>query len=406
MALALSAAAVLAANTLCWRLGAGFVLPARSAAAGSEARAAADLAAEASPRRRDALAAAAAALLVAGAPGQVRAEQQLLSFNDEVIIGPPSKLQRVVVNVGDKQALAKELKFWTGALKMQKLGEYVDAAGLESTVVGFPSEGKEGAFGMEFKVDPAVLTRKPASILNYNVMQPFVNSLNFVQVGFRGKAMEAFKAVQASGGDSLIGDAQYLDVESPRGVQMRMAMRKEGEPAVELVGLNVEVTNFEDAKRFYIRTLGFKEIPYPEDEPSVQPLSVLLEPQSGPRLLLSPIPVGRLKELDLDEFENLVAVAPDVQATQRAAEKAMEAAAKEDAGKEEKLKFLLQQATQDSERDKVRAAIELRRRNGNGVKPSIQASGSTVLFNDGVGNMISLVSASDFSKSLQSVQPA
>mmetsp|Transcript_98955 Transcript_98955/g.284309 ORF Transcript_98955/g.284309 Transcript_98955/m.284309 type:complete len:437 (+) Transcript_98955:67-1377(+) len=412
LVLAFLLAAELAVHTSRWRLDAAFALLARDAVvrgsvAGSEEllenqASALHLSAYASPRRRDVLVAASAAAFAAGATGQARAELELPVSNNEVIATPPSKLQRVVVNLGTKEQLSAEVKFWTAALGMKRLGEYIGSDGLQSTVVGFPSGGKEGAFGLELKVDPAVLTRKPPSPVNFKTNLAYIHPLNFIQVGFRGKAGEALSAVQEAGGSSLIGDAEYLDVQSPRGIQLRVAMRQQGEPKVEIVSFNVEDQALDDVKRFYIRALGFKEARSPEvlsercptrwggdggwdwavdgvsDEEEVelevqksstsnQKLSAYLEGQGGPTVLLAPIPDGRLQDTELDEFESVVVLAPDIQATLQDAEKAI---------------------------------AELR--GGASSRPSMEASGSTAILNDGVGNMISLLGADSFEQSLQS----
>mmetsp|Transcript_57906 Transcript_57906/g.188281 ORF Transcript_57906/g.188281 Transcript_57906/m.188281 type:complete len:84 (-) Transcript_57906:466-717(-) len=68
-----------------------------------------------------------------------------------------------------------------------------------------------------------------------------------------------------------------------------------------------------------------------------------------------------------DEFESVVVLAPDIQATLQDAEKAI---------------------------------AELR--GGASSRPSMEASGSTAILNDGVGNMISLLGAAAFEQSLQS----
>ena len=137
-----------------------------------------------------------------------------------------------------------------------------------------------------------------------------------------------------------MGDARYLDCESPRGVQVRMVPR-EGPPSVELVSLNIEAVSksrdpfsaleslevpaFEATKKFYERIGSLEETAYNEaEEAPIQKFSVFLKSRvGGPKLLLCPVPDGRLKQRDRDEFVNLVMLAPNAQQTAEAADKAI-----------------------------------------------------------------------------------
>eukprot|EP00435_Cladocopium_sp_Y103_P036292 s1280_g9.t1 len=158
---------------------------------------------------------------------------------EESIRAAPASLQRVVVDVGNKDQMEKELKFWTKACQMKVLSDGAGADGLRSVTVGYGPEKEDKSFAVEIKEDPSALTRKRPSLLNYSVMQPTVNALNFTQISQPDQIFDMYARVEDSGGTSLVGDARYLDCESPRGVQVRMVPR-EGPPSVELVSLNIE----------------------------------------------------------------------------------------------------------------------------------------------------------------------
>jgi len=300
-----------------------------------------------------------------------------------------------VVSIGSEERLERELKFWVNALQMKKIAEFTGADGFKSTVIGFGDDDK--GFGIEFKMDPSILKRKQPSILNYAVMQPYVDALNFVQVGSKDKIVDVFGRVQANGGNALIGDESHVDVESPRGVQVRIVTR-ETEPSVELVSFNVEVPAFDAVTKFYKRSFGMQEFEYPPEEPMVQKLSVLLGSDSGPNLLLCPTPDGRLKERDLDAFENVVVVANDPSSTVSAAQKAVELNKQEDAEKEEQLKVKLAQLPADR-RSSLEEAVE-RRRSSTLAKPKVMERGSFPLIDDGVGNLVIVASQADISKTV------
>jgi len=331
--------------------------------------------------------------VVALAGGAVAAVAPQGALAEEVVTAPSSKLQRVIINVGDAQALKNEIKFWIEGLEMQVLKEGTSADGKQMVVVGYGPEsaGKDSSLGIEVKVDPAVLTRPTPRLLNYEVMQPTVDSLAFVQVSATGKVIELFTKVQNAGGSALFGDATYLDVESPRGIAVRMVPRDQ-KPTAELVGLNVEVPAFEAVTSFYRRVLGMKEERYPEGDPPVQKLSTLLTSEAGGvKLLLSPVPDGRLKDRKLNSFEGMLIVSPSgVDPTMRVAREVVSRSAEEAAGKDADLKSRLARLGEEGtqkERDALKAAIRARR---TGTKALPDVLDGNVL-NDGVGNFMFIV---------------
>jgi len=270
--------------------------------------------------------------------------------------------------------------------------------GLRSVVLGFGGEGaKDGAnFGFEVKLDPEVLKRPRPRLLNYDVLQPTVDALNFVQVSATGKIIEIFGRVQNSGGASLIGDASYVDVESPRGVPVRMIPRTT-KPTVELVSFNIEVPAFEATTKFYQRAFGLKELKYPGSEPPVQKLSAYLGSDAGgPNLLLSPVPDGRLKERPLDEFEGLLMVAPSASDVGKAASSAAEKALQELAEKEAALKERRRLAKEGGEQ----VSSLKRLLGGTKAKPSVAMQDKTARVNDGLGNIVFVSDQSDFDRSI------
>lgn len=283
-------------------------------------------------------------------------------------------IQRVVVNVGDDEAVKRELKFWLEACEMKVLSDGPGSDGLRAVVVGF----EPTAFAIEIKVDPAVLTRPTPRLLNYSVMQPTVDALNFIQISARGKAFDIFTRVENSGGASLIGDARYVDVESPRGVPIRMIPREET-PSFELVCFNIEVPAFEATVKFYQRVCGLKEIEYSDSDAPIQKLSVLLNnPAGGPKLLLSPVPDGRMKERNLDEFEYVVLSASSgANAISKSAEDAIALAQEEE--------------RQRDEEDKRRKAqgLQVPDRRGTQSRPKvIEVASKKATIDDGVGNIL------------------
>jgi len=307
-----------------------------------------------------------------------------------------AKLQRLLVNVGDAESLEKELKFWTQACDMRVLQDAVGEDGLRAVTLGFGSGSQRdgGSFALEVKLDPAVLKRPRPKLLNYDVLQPTVDALNFVQVGARGKIMEIFGRVQNAGGASLIGDASYMDVESPRGVPVRMVPRQ-GTPAVELVSFNIEVPAFEATSKFYKRALGLQELKYNDGDPPVQRLSAYLASDlGGPKLLLCPVPDGRLKDRRLDEFEGLLLLGPSAAEVAKAAEAAAALAEEERAQKEEKLRAKRQLAKKTGEAVPSLQKFLAETR----AKPSVQLLGSAARIDDGLGNILLVADQSNFER--------
>lgn len=287
----------------------------------------------------------------------------------------PLKLQRTVIDVGSNDALDKELKFWTTACSLKVLSDTADAKGNRTAVVGFDS-----SYGIEIKVDPAALTRKTPTLLNWSVMQPTVGALNFHQLTGKGQVFDIYNRVESSGGTSLIGDARYLDCESPRGVQVRIVPR-ETPPSVELVGLNIEVPAFAAALKLYGKFAGYSEITYNvAEEPPIQERSALLEsPAGGPKLLLSPVPDFRVKQRDRDEFVNLGFVSPDVKKSAQAAQAAIAAVETDERANDEaaRSRFL----------EKGEPVPEVVRK-GTLPRPSLENADGQLRLDDGVGNIL------------------
>jgi len=214
----------------------------------------------------------------------------------------------MLVSLADNEAMDKEIKFWTEACKMKVLSDAPNDKKERTVVIGFaPETAEDGApFALELKVDPVIKTRKTPRTLNYDVMQPTVNAVNFVQVSAKGKVIDMFSRVQASGGSSLIGDQTYLDAESPRGVPVRL-VKRDREPQIDLLCFNIEVPAFIALTNLYQKGFGMEEVKYPATEPPIQQRSIYLSsPIGGPKLLLSPVPDGRLKERELDETEAIL----------------------------------------------------------------------------------------------------
>lgn len=311
------------------------------------------------------------------------------------------RLQRLLISIGSNEDLEKELKFWTEALEMKILSDRVGSDGNRAVVVGYGPESRDkgGFFGIEFKVDPAVLKRPRPKLLNYDVMQPTVNALNFVQVTAKGKAIEIFQRVESSGGATLIGDAKYVDMESPRGVPVRAIPQAET-PSVQLVCFNVEVPAFDAVVRFYKRLFGLKELKYPSAGAPVQKLSVLLESGAGgPQLLLSPVPDGRLKDRNLDEFEGVQVVSAGTADVEKkadvfVAEIKEEVAAKIKAAQEKWVKEQTAAGRQVTIADAPKVGRQKL------PKPSVQKLDKTVRLDDGVGNILLLSGYDDFERTL------
>lgn len=316
------------------------------------------------------------AATMSGAMGAVLASNGQVALAESVKTPPATaRLQRVMVSIPDNDSLDKELKFWKEACQMKVLNEKKGADGSRVALVGFSPE-----FVLELKVDPSVLKRPRPKLLNYDAMQPTVDALSYMQMSAVGKSMELFARVQNAGGAALLGDATYLDAESPRGVPLRMIAKGE-KPAMELISFNVEVPAFESTLKFYKRGVGLKELKYPDDGPPIVKLSKLLASDvGGPNLLLTPVPDGRLKDRKLDEFEGAVMVSPAATEFSTAAASAIELAAQEEA---EKLKELRAAAASDTESTGLKKYLA-----GTRATPSMSTEDGTIRIDDGVGNIL------------------
>lgn len=307
-------------------------------------------------------------------------------------------MQRVIVNVGDVESLDKEIRFWTEACQMKVLRDAPGEDGNLIALLGYGPESEKagGFFALEVRVDPEVLRRPRPKLLNYEVLQPTVDALNFIQLGAVGKVIEIFARVQNSGGASLMGDATYVDVESPRGVPVRMVPRST-KPAVEFISFNIEVPAFEATLKFYKRAVGLKELRYSDSEPPVQKLSKYLGSDAGgPNLLLCPVPDGRLKTRSLDEFEGVLLVAPRAANVAAAASAAVELAAQEEAAKIEEIREKRAQAKESGEQGPSLKKFLA----GTRAKPLVELVNKTVRIDDGVGNILFVKDQADFESTL------
>jgi hypothetical protein len=288
----------------------------------------------------------------------------------------------------------REVFFWSEACRMKVLNDKVGADNLRSVVMGYPGDSS-GGIGIEVKLDPSVLKRPRPKLLNYEVMQPNVNALNFVQIGLKGKIMELFQKVQESGGASTNGDPSYIDVESPRGVAVRLLPRPEPQPRVEMISFNIEVPAFEPVVKFYQRAIGLERLEYDPGDPPITKFSILMgSTLGGTNLLLSPVPDGRLKDRRLDEFEGVVMTAPNVKKVVDDATVAVQKAAEEAASKEDALRKKLRAAR---EAEAAGAPAPLLKR-GTKAVPAVAAMGeSAARINDGVSNMILVSDTADIS---------
>ncbi|CAJ1330846.1 unnamed protein product [Effrenium voratum] len=335
------------------------------------------------------------------------------AWAEETVQAAPMKLQRVVVDVGKSEDLEKELKFWTKACQMKVLTDTTGADGLRSVTVGYGSEKDDSSCAIEIKVDPSALTRKRPSLLNYSVMQPTVNALNFTQISQPDQIFDMYARVEDTGGVSLVGDARYLDCEgkfhndffakqkverfrprrqSPRGVQVRMVPR-EGPPTVELVSLNIEVPAFEPTVKFYKRIGALQEATYNESEEApIQKFSVLLKSQvGGPKLLLSPVPDNRIKQRDRDEFVGLLMLAPNAKQVADSAEKAMAVALEEERKKDEADRDKLLQSGKKPEEGPKKGTL---------ARPAVEIAGADARIDDGVGNILMITDSNAFKSSV------
>jgi len=306
-----------------------------------------------------------------------------------------TKIQRLTVNVPDTAALQQEVNFWLEACQMTKLKETVGADGAPAVLVGHGSD--ESGFGVLLQVKPSAGKAAP-SLLNYNIMQPNVNALNFVELRVKGRVIEVFNRIESSGGTPLIGDATFIDAESPGRVPVRLIPIKEGSPSVDFVCFNVEVPAFEGTVKFYQRALGFKKASIPAGTPPVQKLSeYLTSPVGGPRLMLSPVPDGRMKDRKLDEFEELVLTSSNVDSVVANGRDAIKAAADDEARKVQELESRILSSDGEARRSfQVQKDLYLK---GTRSRPALDSFGNGIgKFNDGVGTQIVVASETALSR--------
>lgn len=314
-------------------------------------------------RRRDTVALSGAlAALLSGAPAVVAEGAK-----------EGVQVRSAMVNVGNADQMDQEIRFWTKAAKMEVKSDKVGADGLRSVFVGYPGSSS----GVDIKLDPAVLTRPRPKLLNYDVMQPTVNALGYVQIGLPGKTVQLFKEVQSNGGAAIFGDATYMDAESPRGVAVRLIPREK--PQLEAFSLNVEVPAFAPTVKFYEQSLGLSKLEIDEDGPPVAKYTVSLGGAgSGPNMLLVPVPDARVKDRRLDEFEGMVMVADSTKKVADDAAFAVAEAAREAELKEMELRRRLEAGASAS---KVKAGTKA-------VPKVLPAPDGAVKINDGLNNFI------------------
>lgn len=329
-------------------------------------------------RRREA---ALAGLVAAVAPPSLQQVSAEVSAPSVSASSAPAacKIQRVVVDVADEKALQDELKFWTEGCLMKVLGK-----SKESATVGYVDERESNSFALEIKVDPGLKTRPRPHLLAWPDMQPTVNAFNFVQIGAKESVFTMYEKMNGSGGNVMLGDARYMDVESPRGVQLRYVPSDSSE--FQLVSLNIEVPAFVATTKFYERTFGLEEISYTSPVP-VGELSVFMKsPAGGVPLLLTPVPDGRIKERDRDEFVNFVFTSPNSQKVADLATAAINLGAEEEKAEEEREKQKLSQRG-------VQQADYVRQ--GTASKPAVERVGKQTRVNDGVNNDVIIVDTAD-----------
>jgi len=353
-------------------------------------------------RRRDAFAAAAGLSTVFGADLPAVAEEAPtasapsgMSYAVSTTASADARLQRLLINIENDEAMAQEIKFWKDALGMKVLSDGKVADGNREVIMSYGSEkGSGGAFAIQARIDPALAARAKPKFLNFDVLQPTVDALNFVQVSQQGKVIDVFEKVQAAGGSAMIGDYGYFDVTSPRDVPVRIVTKPEAQPKVDHICMNIEVPAFEATNKFYQRAFGFKEISYPAEEPPVQQLSKYYEPKTGgPKLLLSPVPDKRLKNRELDEFEGLLMVTSSPGSIAKQVEVAVTLADEEEADKQKKLNEELYGAKgkiKSRAQDKIPETV---------AKPAVTPAASTgglTTVDDGLGNFIFVASKEEF----------
>jgi len=305
-----------------------------------------------------------------------------------------ARLARLLINVENDEAMNAEMTFWTKALGMKVLSDGKVADGNREVIMSFGSEKDAGNFAIQARIDPALASRAKPKFLNFDVLQPTVDALNFVQVSQPGKVIDVFEKVQAAGGSAMIGDYGYFDVTSPRDVPVRIVSKEGLAAKVDHICMNIEVPAFEATNKFYQRALGFKEVAYPSEEPPVQQLSKFYASKAGgPKLLLSPVPDKRLKDRQLDEFEGLLAVTGSAPALVTQVQGAVALAEKEQAEKRTKAEEALMGA---------KGTIKTKEKLSETVaKPSITPAADTgglSTIDDGLGNFIFVAAQDEFEK--------
>eukprot|EP00929_Paragymnodinium_shiwhaense_P079477 TRINITY_DN4137_c0_g1_i1.p1 TRINITY_DN4137_c0_g1~~TRINITY_DN4137_c0_g1_i1.p1 ORF type:complete len:433 (-),score=148.19 TRINITY_DN4137_c0_g1_i1:297-1541(-) len=303
-----------------------------------------------------------------------------------------ARMQRLLINIEDDEAMASEIKFWKDALGMQILSDGKVADGNREVIMSYGSE-KAGAFAVQVRIDPALAARQKPKFLNFDVLQPTVDALNFVQVSQPNKVIDVFEKVQAAGGSAMIGDYQYFDVTSPRGVPVRIVSKADKAPTVDHVCLNIEVPAFEATNKFYQRAFGFKELSYPAEEPPVQQLSRFYESKSGgPKLLLSPVPDKRMKDRALDEFEGLLLTSSSTPQLIAQAENAVALARQEQDEKKKEEELLMGAKGKIKSKDKNPETVAVP-----DVTKAASAAGLTTV-DDGLGNFLFVTAKDEFEK--------
>jgi len=243
---------------------------------------------------------------------------------------------------------------------------------------------EEGGFSLELRVDPRLKNYLPKFLdVDYD---PMVDSLNFVEINMPGKVKDVFARVQKAEGNSLTGDAtKFLDVESPRGVQVRIVTRDVPQK-VELISLNIEVPAFEATKLFYNRVFGLQPSKLREGDPKLQPFSEVFSFGEGPKLAMTPMTDARVRERELDAFEGLVLSVSSPSETVAAAEKAVSLGAKE-------------QKIRDAAADPKAIEKEIKRMRGREPtrsSPAVKLDGDKAVIDDGVGNLLLALPRSAF----------
>merc|ERR1719387_3197258 len=318
--------------------------------------------------RRDALALASSALTII--PLQASAIQDAVpaSAVEAPAAAGGARAQRLMIGVKDEDSLKREVKFWKDAMLM-KVQKDEKAGDKSRAVLAYTPE--EGGFSLELRVDPRLKNYLPKFLdVDYD---PMVDSLNFVEINMPGKVKDVFARVQKAEGNSLTGDAtKFLDVESPRGVQVRIVTRDVPQK-VELIALNIEVPAFEATK---LR----------EGDPKLQPFSEVFSFGEGPKLAMTPMTDARVRERELDAFEGLVLSVSSPSETVAAAEKAVSLGVKE-------------QKIRDAAADPKAIEKEIKRMRGREPtrsSPAVKLDGDKAVIDDGVGYLLLALPRSAF----------